>query len=691
MSGFSIEMLLKLVDQATGPVRGVIDQVRGLETATKQATAAAEPRPGGGFAAQEGAVRRAREQTEGLRRSIEGIVEMQGRLALVGMGFQNLADIGRQVSAPLDRMVDAAVRFEQAIESLARGAGILDQREDLGRSALALPAQTNVRWQEIVAGRRAFAANVGGERLPELAPIEPELLKLAYASDTSPEHLYRLLSTYMDVGKLSPEQGLSALQRNYEQGQRGAYEMRDMVRGMPGLTAQGVGFGLTGEQAAVDMPAFLQILRKTTGSASEADTRLRNVMAKLSDPKVRELVESELGINVGGTMAQARTEGRNPLFAVLDKIAEKLAEIDPSQRGALGSTEAEGVRDGAETLASTFRNFYVRAGVEAYLQLRDQLAGMTPTEEEARQTVEQHFGSRASTTAARLERRAMAAEKAQIQMGSTQTGTRGAVADVAAGAVTAAGEAAAAAPMLTNFGMTAWNIAGQAAEAVGTIGNAVVTGAIGYLGYKAAAARYPILSRIGAGAAGVIKAPYAAATGLAQGVAEGVSSTPGGAQALRTIAQGAARGAALGAATVAVEYGIDKGFEAATGRTEQVPGTIESLQRVWGHLTGLFAGEARQNNRQGTFSTDGRVNAAPFEGAKQAAAEAGAEMQSSLNVTATPVVETASLDAALEKARALNEELGRAGSLASQAQQTVSRAAAGARSTGALHDGYETR
>jgi hypothetical protein len=62
---------------------------------------------------------------------------------------------------------------------------------------------------------------------------------------------------------------------------------------------------------------------------------------------------------------------------------------------------------------------------------------------------------------------------------------------------------------------------------------------------------------------------------------------------------------------------------------------------------------------------------ASLDAVKAKAAQTGADMQQSLNVTAAPVVDTSSIDAAIEKASRLNSILSSAGSAAAGANATV--------------------
>lgn len=700
MSSFSIEMLLKLVDQATGPIRNVIDQMKGVETAAKSANDAMAPKSGGGFSKAADDVRRTREEAEKLGKTLEGIANQQARLALIGDGFRNLGEIGSRISAPVEQMVDAATRFEKATEEMARAAGLLDQRGAMGDSALKLSTETATKWEQINKARRAFFQEGGGDVWDKVAPMEKDLLNFSRASSSAPEDVYKLLFSYIRIGKMSPGQALDAMRVNYLQGKAGSYEFSDMSKNLRGHMATGMtSLGMSGEQAARDLPALLQILRTTGGN--RADTYLQNFMKAMTDPATSKRMNEELGIDPAREMAAARAAGENPLLRVANLIADKLAAIPEAERG---NVDGESVRGSGEALGATFRNFYVRAFMDAFLGQRDQLARFMPSVGEAREQVATDLASSLSTAAASAERFAAQVEAASIRLGTTQLDDKKKMDERKANAVGVAAGLAQQFPGVTNAAMGAWDFAGKGLEAVGGVGNAVSTGLVGYLGWKALTTKYPALgtftsNAVGA-AKGVVTAPWNMATGFAQGVASEVSATPGATQALKTVGQGLARGVLLGAATYGAQYAMDKGFEALPkpampeGYDPQArlnEGVFGRFMRVWNNITGSDAGAARERNRQQLFETGGQVNAAPLEGAKTAAAEAGEEIKSALSVTATPIVDASSIDASLEKARALNAELAKSGALATQAAQSISRASSQARSSGALHDGFETR
>lgn len=700
MSSFSIEMLLKLVDQATGPIKNVIDQMKGVENAAKSANDAMAPKPGGGFAKTADDIKRARDEAERLGKTLEGIANAQARLALIGDGFRNLGEIGSKISAPVEQMIDAATRFEKAVEEMARAAGIRDQRGAMGDSALKLSTETATKWDQIVKARRAFFQEGGGDVWNKVAPMEKDLLNFARASGAAPDDIYRLLFSYMRIGKMGPEQSLDAMRVNYLQGQRGSYEFSDMSKNLRGHMAQGMtSLGMTGEQAARDLPAVLQLLRTTGGK--EADTYLRNFMKALTDPATAKRMNEELGIDPTKEMAAARAAGENPLLRVANLIADKLAAIPETERG---KVDGEDVRGSGEALGATFRNFYVRAFMDAFLGQRENLANFMPSLDEARAQVEGDLASKLSTAAASAERFATQVDAAAIRLGTTQLEDKKKTDEMKANAVDAASGFAQKFPGVTNAAMGAWDMAGKGLEAVGGIGNAVSTGLVGYLGWKALTTKYPAVgtaaANVAGGVKGVISAPWNIASGFAQGVASEVSATPGATQALKVVGQGLARGVLLGAVTYGAQYGLDKGFQALPkpampdGYDPQArldEGLVGRFMRVWNNVTGADASAARERNRKQLFETGGSVNAAPLEGAKIAAAEAGEDIKNALSVTATPTVDPSSIRSAIEDARTLNAELARSGPLATQAAQSISRASSQARSAGALHDGYETR
>ena len=65
-------------------------------------------------------------------------------------------------------------------------------------------------------------------------------------------------------------------------GKAGQFELNDMARFFPLLTAQAKGLGLVGQEAVSSLAAMLQIARTGAGTSSEAANNLANFLQKIT-------------------------------------------------------------------------------------------------------------------------------------------------------------------------------------------------------------------------------------------------------------------------------------------------------------------------------------------------------------------------------------------------------------------------
>ncbi len=677
----TVEMVLKLIDQLTAPLKGATGAVADFGKAGADAN------------------RQLGQGIEDVQKKLDGYRDTMSKLSQMQMGFMNSARIADALGKPLDEATQKAVEFEKRIESIARAGGRLDLKNKIGADILDVAKKTNVPWQEIAKGERHLVELGGGEFLDKIAPVRERLARLSYASEAEAQSLYSLLERYMKLGKMSALEAMGALEVNYAQGKKGAYELKNMAHGMPQLFSLGRTFGMSGYQSATDLPALLQILRQTTGSAGEADTRLRHALTKLTDPRTIEKIEKELGVDVSAVRKNAIAGGQDPLFAVADAIANRLRGMPEAGKVDEKSGQIEG--GDPEKLGAIARDFYFRSFLDAFSKMRDQLAEFQATPAEAKKQTDEDFASRAATAAGALERLAVAADQAAIHAGQTQLETTKSRAERKIWALDKVDEAASAAPGTTGFALSAWNTLTHAANGIMKVGEAAISGALLWQGMKYLGAKYPTLGAMGENALGVgkgiVKAPWDIAKGVGQGVADATAvEAPQIAAMGRAAVQNAGKGIVAGIIGAIGQYGIDKGLDLAgapqpSGHAKDfsemsVIGKIgDLLSRLSAAAVPAARAETMAPQPQAPQAAQPQVETGAMDAAVAKATEAGQQIVQALGVTAHPQVDGSSIDALIAK---LREAVGLMQSLVAQGRAA---AASLSRGSGALHDGYETR
>lgn len=143
-------------------------------------------------------------------------------------------------------------------------------------------------------------------------------------------------------------------------GNAGAFEVRDMARHFPGLTAQLNALGESGLSAVGNLSAALQIARRTTGSSDEAANNLQNLFAKINSPSTVRAFQKNFGVDLPAAMAKLRAEGYDTLEAIA-MITQKATGGDLKKLGyAFEDMQAQGA------IRALIQN------LEDYRKIRDQ-------------------------------------------------------------------------------------------------------------------------------------------------------------------------------------------------------------------------------------------------------------------------------------------------------------------------------
>lgn len=685
MANMAVELLLKLIDQLSQPMGQATSSVEKFDKAVGGAKDTAKT--------VTDSLDRQGRAVDDYKAKLEGLTDRMAKLSQVQMGMADARRTFDALGKPLQDATQKAIEFEKKIESIARAGGRIDLKGKIGQDILDVSRKTHVPWQEIAKGERHLVELGGGEFLDKVSPMRERLARLTYASESEAASLYSLLERYMKLGKMSAEQAMSALEINYAQGKKGAYELKNMAHGMPQLYSLGTSFGMTGYQAATDLPALLQILRQTTGTAGEADTRLRHGLQKLTDPKTLEKINAELGVDASAIRKSALAAGENPLLAVANAIADKLAHTPAAGRINNATGQIEG--GDPEKLGGIARDYYFRSFLDAFTKMRDQMGEFSATPAEAKKAIDEDFASRSKTAAGAIDRLGVAAEQAAIKMGSTQLDTAKSRAERKAKIYEEAGDIAGKAPGLTSFGLSAWNTITNSGSMLLKAGEVALSGALLWKGAQAFGAKYPTIGAIGenvlGAGKGIVKAPWDFAKGIGEGVA---AESPAAAAIGRGILQTAGKGLIIGALTAAGEWGVHKATEALphAGRNAEVErfANLSLFGKIGDMLSGLMnaavpAARAETMAPQAAPAAQPQVETNAIDQAKEKATTAGQEIKAALDVTAAPQVDSSSLDAFIAKLREA------ASLLASLQAQARSAAASIARGSGALHDGFETR
>jgi TP901 family phage tail tape measure protein len=373
MASKTSQLIVELLDRVSGPAKkaaGALNSLRGTAEA------------GGGVQARlNGALDRANTSLEAAR---GGLFDAVGAY----YAFRGA------VAAPLQ----AAADFETALEDIAQKAGLPSENLDaLGQKITEVARQTNQAASEVAAGVDAMVGR-GASIETALAVADP-IGRAATAYRAATEDLAATAMTATDNLKVPAEQMGRAFDVLAQAGKAGAFELADMARFMPDLGARYAAFGQEGVGALADLAAAAQVVRKDTGDAGSAATRLGNVLQKTYSPATVKKFADQ-GIDLISEMEKAAARGLTPL--------EAIAEIT---NNALGGDLTK--------LGILFEDAEAQAGLRSLIQHREEYQRIREEALKAQGVVMKDYQRRVRTAAGAQARWNAALETLKVTLGST--------------------------------------------------------------------------------------------------------------------------------------------------------------------------------------------------------------------------------------------------------------------------------
>jgi TP901 family phage tail tape measure protein len=285
-------LVMELLDRVTGPARSVSRSLRGLGNTIRDMPTSAS------FSTKlDAAIAR---NNAAIDRSRLAVVEATA----TAWAF----------SAALSAPIRAAGNFETALENIGQKAGLpVERLGALGERIQSIARATNTSASDIAAAVDGLVGR-GMDVDAALAVADP-IARAAVAYGASTEDLAATAMTAVDNMKIPADQILSVFDALAQAGKDGAFELKDMATYLPSLGAQYAAMGQQGVGALSDLGAAAQVLRKDTGDASTAATRLQNVLQKTYSPATIKKF-ADKGVDLMAEMEKAAQRGLTPLEAI---------------------------------------------------------------------------------------------------------------------------------------------------------------------------------------------------------------------------------------------------------------------------------------------------------------------------------------------------------------------------------------
>jgi hypothetical protein len=208
--------------------------------------------------------------------------------------------------------------------------------------ALALKVGQSSR--DIAAGAGTLvAAGMDPKRIEALLPV---IGKVATAANASFDDIAKTSFALSDSLRVPADQMEKALAGLVVAGKAGRFELADMSKYFPALTAQMASLKVTGTDAISTLGAGLQIAMKGAADPSQAANNMQNFLAKLSSPEVSRNFE-KIGVDLSGVMQDAVAKGINPIEAVIQKVTTLTGVSADEISRAYATAKKSGLSDAA--------------------------------------------------------------------------------------------------------------------------------------------------------------------------------------------------------------------------------------------------------------------------------------------------------------------------------------------------------
>ncbi|EFO33205.1 putative phage tail tape measure protein, core region [Roseibium sp. TrichSKD4] len=314
MSGkLSFSMVLRLIDQASSTANTIS---RNLDRMADRAAAAGR-RMGGGLNRAFGQVF----DGEQLNRNV---AKYERKLNAARTRLMDAAAMGAIVIAPVLK----SAKFEHQLAHFGNVADMtVTQMKGIESELRKTASAVNQTATDLLGGLDFLMAK--GLSKDEASGSIKTIGKAATATGAAIEDLSA--AAYASISNLKiPVSSIdTAIEKMAAAGKLGGFELKDMARHFPGLTAAAYNLGMEGEDALIKMASALQIAVKGAGDTSQAANNFMNFLIKMTSPETVKKFK-KLGIDIRKEVATAVENGKDPMEYMLIRmhdLAEKNKHI----------------------------------------------------------------------------------------------------------------------------------------------------------------------------------------------------------------------------------------------------------------------------------------------------------------------------------------------------------------------------
>lgn len=291
-----ISFVIRLVDEFSGRAKGIKDSLKGIGDAARGGFSSAIK---DGFSV---------ENIEAASKNAEAaLTRARGRM--IGAFGQALT-----LAAPVIK----AGNFQEAFIDFANVAEIpIERMGDIEKRLIAATRTTGKNKSELLTILSGYVGK--GMDLNQAMDAIAATGRAATATKATVGDMGNAGFAVMDNLKVDAGNLAKAFDVMAASGKEGSFELKDMARNFPELTANAASLKMKGVPAVASLAAALQIAMKSAGSADQAANNMSNFLGKISSPEtVRNF--KKMGIDIEKEMKSAAAKGTDPLMHALQVI-----------------------------------------------------------------------------------------------------------------------------------------------------------------------------------------------------------------------------------------------------------------------------------------------------------------------------------------------------------------------------------
>ncbi len=344
---FDVSVILKLIDQFTGPsrqaARAMTQLQRNMQNAMRAVNAFSRMRASANpFIAVMGRMGRA---------VIEFQVRTRKALADVHRDFAKLGAMGDRLRearwslittgffiSPLAFPFIKSANMEESLTRLGQVgefgvkdgtfgmAAFVDELKAMNEEVRRLSRATYTDVKELTDGL-AFLVQTGLPLGDARRGIETIGI-VSTATGSAIEDLSKSAYAFRQNLKIVPEGWRDAFNILHQAGKMGGFELKDAAKWLPELSTNMSFFGMEGLEAVKHLGAMLQIVRRGAADADQAANNLANIFQKFFIKETATNFKKYAGIDFAEEMTRAIKAGVNPILHLLDLI-DQFAGANP--------------------------------------------------------------------------------------------------------------------------------------------------------------------------------------------------------------------------------------------------------------------------------------------------------------------------------------------------------------------------